>query len=230
MKFLILLLLSLPVMADELKGIQVQGSCDIKVTPDRGSVSFTTEHQMKDQKDAVKKTNQQMNDLKERLKKLTLDEVEFKTTNYSVTPVRDWEKDRFVDKGFKASMTIELTTSDIPRLGEAMVEGSKAGVQNVGSMVTYLSQEKTRSEYLKCLDMASDDARKKAEQLAKKLGFKVGEVLNVIESPTMQQQPPRPFFEANAMMRKSMADAAPVSVDAGTQNFSTTLQVVFAIK
>jgi uncharacterized protein YggE len=230
MKFFLLLVLSFPVLADEIRGIQVQGSCDIKVTPDRGSVSFTAEHQTKDQKDAVKKTNQQMNDLKERLNKLKLENVEFKTTNYMVTPVRDWEKDRYVDKGFKASMTIDLTTSDISRLGEAMVEGSKAGVQNVGSMTTFLSQEKTRNEYLKCLEVASEDARKKADQLARKLGFKVGDVINIIESPIMQQRPPQPFFEAQMIKSKSMADATPVSLDAGTQNFSTTLQVVFAIR
>ena len=201
----------------------------MKVVPDRGSITFTVEHQAKDQKEAVKKINQQMNELKERIQKLKLDDVEFKTTNYNVYPVRDWEKDRYVDKGFKANMGLEIQTSEIPRLGEAMVEASKAGVQNVGAMTSFLSLEKSRQEYLKCLDVASEDARRKAEQLAKKLGFKVGEVLNIIESPQAQSRP-QPFYEARMVMAKGMADAAPVSVDAGTQNFSTTLQVVFAIK
>lgn len=227
MKWLLFLIFSPALLAAE--GVQVQGSCNIKVVPDRGTVSFTTENQSKNQQDAVKKTNTQMNDLKEKIQKLKLADAEFKTTNYSVYPVREYEKDHYVDKGTKASMTIEITTSEISRLGEAMVEASKAGIQNVGNMVTFLSLEKSQAEYLKCLDIASHDARKKAEQLAKKLGFNIGEVQSVIESPVTTQ--PTPYPERAMFAKGAMMDSAPaVSVDAGTQNFSSTIQVNFAIK
>ena len=227
MKWLLLLIISPVLFASETEGVQVQGSCQMKVIPDRGTVSFTTENQTKDQQEAVKKTNSQMNDLKEKIQKLKLADIEFKTTNYSVYPVREYEKDHYVDKGTKASMTLEVTTSEIPRLGEAMVEASKAGIQNVGSMVTFLSLEKSQAEYLKCLDIASNDARKKADQLAKKLGFKVGDVLNVIETPTPQSNhfPERAMFAKGAMM-----DAAPVSIEAGSQIFSTNILVTFDIQ
>jgi uncharacterized protein YggE len=227
MKWLLLLILSPVLFASETKGVQVQGSCQMKVIPDRGTVSFTTENQTKDQQEAVKKTNSQMNDLKEKIQKLKLADIEFKTTNYSVYPVREYEKDHYVDKGTKASMTLEVTTSEIPRLGEAMVEASKAGIQNVGSMVTFLSLEKSQAEYLKCLDIASNDARKKADQLAKKLGFKVGDVLNVIETPAPQSNhfPERAMFAKGAMM-----DAAPVAIEAGSQIFSTNILVTFDIQ
>ena len=227
MKWLLLLILSPVLFASETKGVQVQGSCQMKVIPDRGTVSFTTENQTKDQQEAVKKTNSQMNDLKEKIQKLKLADIEFKTTNYSVYPVREYEKDHYVDKGTKASMTLEVTTSEIPRLGEAMVEASKAGIQNVGSMVKFLSLEKSQAEYLKCLDIASNDARKKADQLAKKLGFKVGDVLNVIETPAPQSNhfPERAMFAKGAMM-----DAAPVSIEAGSQIFSTNILVTFDIQ
>lgn len=230
MKF-IYLIAFLPVLgfaADQHEGIQVTGSCDVKVVPDRGSVSFTAENQTKQQADAVKKTNDQMNDLKNKINALKLANIEFKTTNYSVSPVREWEKEKMVDKGVRASMTLEVTTSDIERLGDATVEASKAGLTNVGSMNLYLSLEKSQAEYLKCLDVASKDARKKADQLGSKLGFKVGDVLSVIESPA-QMPGPVPYPE-RAMMKSMRADAAPATVEAGTQNFSTTIQVTFKIK
>lgn len=226
--FYLLLLVPMMAMAEQHEGIQVQGSCDIKVTPDRASVSFTAENQSKQQSESVKKTNDQMNDLKNRITALKLGNVEFKTTNYQVTPIREWEKEKMVDKGIRASMTLEVSTSQIERLGEAMVEASKAGLENVGQMSTYLSIEKSQAEYLKCLDVASKDARKKAEQLAAKLDFKVGDVMSVIESP-MQMPGPVPYPE-RAMMKSAMRDAAPVSVDPGTQTFSTTIQVTFKIK
>jgi uncharacterized protein YggE len=226
MKWLLLLFLSPMLFAAELQGVQVQGSCEMKVIPDRGSVSFTAENQSKDQQEAVKKTNDQMNELKKKIQKLKLEGVEFKTTNYFVHPVREYEKERYVDKGTKVSMTMEITTSEISRLGEAMLEASKVRIQNVGQMMTFLSLEKSQSEYLKCLDLAALDARKKADQLAKKLGFEVGDVKNLIESPS-QTSNPAPVF-AKSMNSLRGAEAAPV--EAGTQNFSTNIQVTFEIK
>ena len=230
MKWLLVLLISPVLFAAENNGVMVQGSCQIKVVPDRASVSFTAENQKKSQSEAVKVTNAQMTELKEKIQKLKLADIEFKTTNYNVYPVREYEKDHYVDKGTKVTMTLEITTSDISRLGEAMVEASHAGIQNVGTMMTFLSLEKSQSEYLKCLDIASHDARKKAEQLAKKLDFNVGKVLNVIESPVAMQPSPVPqrgaMFAKSAMM--DSIEAAPV--EAGTQNFSTNIQVTFEIK
>jgi len=224
----LLFILSSFAMAAKDDGLKVQGSCNIKVVPDRGTVSFTSENQHKEQHEAVKKTNAQVNLLKEKIQKLKLSEAEIKTTNYAVYPVREYEKDHYVDKGIKVSMTLEVTTSEIPRLGEAMVEASKAGIQNVGSMVTFLSLEKSQAEYLKCLTVASNDARKKADQLAKELDFKVGKVLNVVESPAASA--PSHYPERAFMAKSAMMDAAPVAIEPGTQNFSTNILVTFEIK
>jgi len=229
MKWLFLLLLSpLCYSAEQHSGIQVNGSCEVKVVPDRGSVSFTTENQSKSQEAAVNKTNAQMNDLKVRIERLKLANLELKTTNYTVFPVREWEKEKYVDKGTKSQMTLEVSTSEIGRLSETMLEASKAGIQNVGSMMTFLSLEKSQAEYLKCLDVASEDARKKAQALGRKLGFKIGEVRSIIEAPKPVETP-RPY--EMAAMSKSMSDsAAPAPVEAGTQTFSTNIQVTFEIK
>lgn len=228
MKWLLLLLISPVLLAADNRGVLVSGSCQIKVVPDRGSVTFTAENQKKDQKEAVKLTHNQMNHLKEKIQKLKLADIEFKTTHYSVDPIREYEKNHYVNKGTKASMTLEITTSEISRLGETMVEASLAGIQNVTAMVTFLSLEKAQSEYLKCLDIASQDARKKAEQLAKKLDFSLGKVLNVVEAPVTTDHSPQPL-RAQMFEKSSMTmDAAPV--DAGTQNFSTNIQVTFEIK
>lgn len=209
--------------------VQVQGNCDIQVVPDRGSVSFTAENQAGDQKVAVKKTNDQINALKKEIEKMNLANVEFKSTGYSVYPVREYEKNKYVDKGMKASLTLEVTTSDIQKLGDTLVSASKIGIQNVGSLSTYLSVEKSQKEYLRCLDIAAQDAKDKAQQLAKKLGFKIGDVLKIVESPRMQMRP-RP--EGIMMMKGAMAsmDMAPTKIEAGTEQFSTTLQVSFDIK
>ncbi len=226
MKLILILSLSLLTLASQAATpqIQVQGNCEIKVTPDRGSIIFTAENQFKDQKTAVKKTTDQINSLKEEIKKLGLKDLELKNVNYSVYPVRDYEKERYIDKGVRASLGLEVTTSEIPRMGEAMMKASQLGIQNVGSLITFLSLEKSQQEYLKCLDIAADDAKAKARQLAKKLGFKIGAVILLNEVPNI----PRPIPEHRVAM-KSMMDSAP-QIEAGTQNYSTNIHITFSIK
>lgn len=200
----------------------------MKVIPDRGMISFTAENQSKNQKDAVKKTNEQINNLKSAIESLKLSDLELKNTNYSVYPVREWEKERMVEKGYRAALTLEVTTSDIPKLGEAMMKGSSVGITNVGQLVTFLSLEKSQKEYLKCLDVAADDARAKAIQLGKKLGFKVGDVILLNEVPQIEHQPVPQRNMMKAM--NDMTESAPTQIEAGTQKFSTNIQVTFSIK
>ena len=226
---LTLVLFSASSYAMDVPQITVQGNCEIKVVPDRGTITFSAENQSRDQKEAVKKTNDQINKLKDEITSLGLDNLELKNTNYNVYPVREYEKEKYVDKGVRASLTLEVTTSDIAQIGEAMVKASKVGINNVGSLSTFLSLEKSQKEYLKCLDIAAEDAKEKASQLGKKLGFSVGKVIGLSEVPNFQR--PQPYPGQPMMMKSmSMADAAPVQIEAGTQSYSTNLQVTFSIK
>ena len=208
--------------------IQVQGNCDVKVEPDRGIISFTAENQSQEQQQAVSKTNEQINKLKEKIKALKLAELELKNTGYNVYPVRDYENNRYVDKGTRAALTLEVTTSEISRLGEVMVEASKIGIQHVGALTTFLSLEKSKQEYLKCLEVAALDAENKAQRLAKKLGFKLGDVMVINETPGTTIPSPVPY--PGGMLKTATMDMATTNIEAGKQQFSTTLQVTFGIK
>lgn len=230
MKFILLFLVftSLAYADMDMPQVQVQGKCEMDVIPDRGMISFTAENQSRNQEEAVKRTTSQINKLNASLKELKLSDVEFKSTGHSVYPVREWEKEKLVSKGYRASSTLQVTTSDIPKLGDAMMKASEAGITNVGNLETFLSLKKSREEYLKCLDIAAEDARLKARQLGKKLDFKVGEVILINETPQVEDRGPVPM--SNMMKSMSMAEAAPPKIEAGTQKFATTIQVTFKIK
>jgi uncharacterized protein YggE len=206
--------------------VQVQGKCEVKVSPDRGMIVFTVENQSKDQAEAVQKTTAQMEAFKSELKALKFKDSELHNGVYEVAKVQDYVKDRMVDRGFRATMGLELTTSEVQRLGQATQLASKHKITNVGSLSTFLSLEKSREEYLKCLDIAAEDARKKAQQLAKKLGFTVGSVQTILENPI--SSPSFPAAHRFQTMAKGM-DAAP-SMDASQLTFSTQLSVSFYIK
>lgn len=230
MRFIVLfmILTSVAYAEMDMPQVQVQGRCEMDVVPDRGMISFTAENQSRNQEEAVKKTTSQINKLNASLKELKLSDVEFKSTGYSVHPVREWEKEKLVNKGYRASSTLQVLTSEISKLGTAMMKASEAGITNVGNLETFLSLKKSRQEYLKCLDVAAEDARLKAQQLGKKLNFKVGDVIIINETPQVEHREPVPM--RSMMKSMSMAEAAPPQIEAGTQKFATTIQVTFKIK
>lgn len=206
--------------------VQVQGKCEVRIAPDRGKISFVIENQSKDQASAVKKTTAQIEAFRSELKGLNFKDSEFHNNVYEVARVQEYVKDRMVDKGFRATIGLELTTSEIERIGEATELASRHKITNVGSLTTFLSLQKGQEEYLKCLDIAAEDARKKAQQLAKKLGFSVGGVQTLLENPVLPTTYPTTHrFES---MAKSM-DAAP-TIEASQLTFSTQITVSFYIK
>jgi uncharacterized protein YggE len=226
--FILTFLLSFSVLASkDIPQIQVQGNCEVKVIPDRGRITFLAENQSKDQKEAVKKTTEQINDLKEAIEELKLKNLELNNSAYAVYPIREWEKEKVIEKGFRATLSLEVTTSEISRIGEAMMKASKVGITNVGELQTFLSLEKSQDEYLKCLDIAADDAKNKAVQIGKKLGFTIGNVISLNEVPMTQ-----PPTQIGAVM-KAMSDEASVGstqIEYSSQKFATNIQVTFSIQ
>jgi uncharacterized protein YggE len=226
--FILTFLLSFSVLASkDIPQIQVQGNCEVKVIPDRGRITFLAENQSKDQKEAVKKTTEQINELKESIEELKLKNLELNNSAYAVYPVREWEKEKVIEKGFRATLSLEVTTSEISRIGEAMMKASKVGITNVGELQTFLSLEKSQEEYLKCLDIAADDAKNKAVKIGKKLGFTIGNVISLNEVPMTQ-----PPTQIGAVM-KAMSDEASVGstqIEYSSQKFATNIQVTFSIQ
>jgi len=228
---LLFTLVSLNSWAKNPKQVQVQGSCQIKVTPDRGRITFTAENDSKNQKDALKKTNKQINELKEKISDLKLSHLELKNTGYYVHPIREYEKDRLVDKGMRVSLGLEVTTSEIAKIGEVIVLASDLDIKNVGQLQTFLSEKEEQKNYLRCLEIASQNAKEKAQKLANQLDFKLGGVEGIIEGAIEQTPTPMPHRGMVKSMMAFSAESAPVSnIEVGQELFSITLQVIFGIK
>lgn len=208
--------------------IMVQGKCDKKVVPDRAAITFTSENTNKDQKKAFTKTTKEIEDLKSQINKLKLKNSVLKSTGYQVNPVREYEKDKLVDKGMRVALSLRVETSEIEKIGETLALASKLGITQVGNLETFLSLEKNRSEYLSCLDIASEDAQLKAKRLAKNMKVKIGDVHKIIEAPVPA---PTPIFHGGAMMKSMSADSMPApNIEAGEQDFSATIDIHFKIK
>jgi hypothetical protein len=212
--------------AETERKVTVSGHCTRQVVADRGAITLTSEFKSKDPKTAAAEATRAYETVKSAVKRLDLPDAEMKTSEYSVNELREWEKDKSVSKGFRARMGLEVTTSDIAKLGDVIDIATREGVQDVGSLTTTLSPAKLQKEKFNCLSEAALDARAKAERLAETLGSKLEGPLEISE--TGEAEPIRPMLSAMALRGSSLA--APPTVEPGFQTLSTSVQVTFRLR
>jgi len=216
---------------EPVRQVSVSGSCQRQVTPDRGAITITAESVEADLKTASQRTTDQYGKLREGIQALKLADLELTTTEYSLYEVKEWQKDRHVSKGFRARMGLNVTTSDISRLGEVIELAAKEGVRDVGSLSTFLSFGRRQAEHSACLEDAVVNARQKADKMTAAAGAAVGDVL-VMGEPSAMVSPPMPMRAyAKEMLAGAMADgAAPPTVEPGQQSLQYSVNVTYALK
>lgn len=214
--------------ADPLRTVTSEGVCSREITPDRARVRATSEVIDRELAQATRRAGEQYERVKRAVERLGLESLELTTTEYQVSEVREWEKDRSVFKGFRARVGLEVSTAQVARLGEVIAIASREGVRDVGALQSYLSPTKRAAEESKCLAVAAEDARARAIEMARALGVSVG-AAQQIEALGGASLPPAPPL---LMMRAESAGAAmaPPTIEAGRESLSARVRVVFALK
>jgi uncharacterized protein YggE len=232
MKTLLLgLVLLLPAAASASvdRQVSVSGSCTRFVVADRGAIVLTAQFVEQTVEAATSKATAAYDRAAAAVRKLGLESLDLRTVEYSVTEDREWEKNRQVFKGYRARMGLRVATSSVQRMGEVMSVASREGMSDVGSLSTYVSDERRRHEELECLNDAAADARARASRLAEALGARLGEIVTISQQaegePTLRIAPQN--FAANAALG---ASAAPPSVEAGQQEIRVGIGATFSLK
>jgi uncharacterized protein YggE len=108
MRLLALLLLPLPALALD-RTISVSGECHHMVTPDRGALTVTAEFRDMDLRAASRKATEAYEKVRDQVKRLSLENVELRTSEYTLSEINEWESTsgghgRNVFKGYRARM------------------------------------------------------------------------------------------------------------------------------
>ena len=213
----------------EERQVTVSGVCKRSVIPDRGAITVASEFRDPDLKAASRKAQDAYEHTRTQIQKLGLEDLQMRTSEYSVIQVREWEKNKMVSKGFQARMGLEVTSSQVGRMGEVIALAAREGLQDVGNLRSYLSESKLLQEQTACLEEAAKNARTKAEHLASALGVKVGLVVSINENGMPNSLPPQRPME-KMMMRAEESSRSSPEIETGREDLSVTVQVVFALQ
>lgn len=226
----ILILFSLIGVADD-SFVEVEGSCLSEFPQDRASLSLSVEFTDQTSKAAVGKSQKQYEKIKEKINKLGLKNLEIETSHFHVNEDIEWSNNKRIFKGYRASIGLNTTTSEIDRIGEVIQIATTEGIKNIGGISTFVSREKLQEKKEEGLACSFKNAKSKATKLSSQSGLKLGKVISIREAAASNgggNYPPMEARNFKSMMAVS-ADAAP-QIDAASFKLEQTITVRFELK
>lgn len=182
--------------------ISTQGSAISDAQPDEISVNAIVLTKNKTLEDAQKANALILEELIRNLRYLGFDDEDMQYSNYYSGEYGDWENGRYVNKGYQVSQTVIVKMKVFSKVSGVINEVVDAGA-GVQSIQFELSNEKKQDEQAKVAELASKDARKKAEAIASGQGKRLGRLVE-LRTDTFDYRP-YPVYMAESVGSGSIA-------------------------
>lgn len=204
--------------------ILVSGEGEMNVAPDIAYITFGVETQDKNAKEAQQKNAQISSQIERILKdRFKLEKADVKTVGYNVNPEYNYTQNRREFLGYKVSNTIQVSFRALKEIGALLDAVGGAGVNSVQGI--QFDTEKRLDYQIEAIASAMENAKRKADMIAKAAGRPVKRVLRVHEG--VQWEPgPRPM-PMMSMMAKSAEAAGGTSISAGSLKITTNVTVEY---
>jgi uncharacterized protein YggE len=215
--------------SDQNSGITARGKCLKKIAQDRASVTLTSSALAMKSEESTSNATKQSQQLRKALLDLKLEDAQLNTNGYTVHDETEWTNKKSVFKGYRTRITLEIETSNIPRIGEAISAAAKLGIKDIGNLNTFVSAQKYKAEYENCLEEASRNARDKAAKLAKGANVSLGKVISIQEGSLERNSPSIQRTSYAVMGVRGMDDstASVPSIDAKPLDLSVDVTITF---
>jgi len=155
--------------------ISITGEGKVFVKPDIGQINLGVSVDRSNVLEAQQRAAELVNRVLAVLKEKGIEEKDIKTTNYSIHPRYDYLEARQVLKGYEVTQNFEVKIRDLSKVGEVLSAAASTGANQVGGLV--FTTEDPATLLLEARDKAIEDAKRKAEELSKKLGVRLGKVI-----------------------------------------------------
>ena len=202
--------------ADHPGQMTITGTATLEVSPDCADLTMTLSSDEPKPGQATSDVQSREGALVAAVRKLGVEQGDIKLSYLSLEPVYEtqvgsWQQVRV--HGYRAQITVTVTTKDFSKVATLMDAGADAGATSLSSQFRNSQLPELKK---KVRDMALTAARQKAEQTANGLGIKLGRITSVAENAGGMMWSNAYFPQANAMQ------AAPSP--AGTADIGGALQ------
>jgi uncharacterized protein YggE len=212
-------------------GITVSGHSRKTAVPDTAFVSMGIVTREKTSRDAVTKNAKAAQSIMNAIEALGIDKKDIQTQNYSLEPwVSYTNRGKPKRLGYTVQNTVRVTVRDIKKVSDVADGGTKAGANSVQGVEFGLDDnEKINRE---ALAAAVENARGKAEAVAKTLGARVGKPLSITDSPSEDYDPyaHNYAYSARRFKMNSIYSVETTPISPGQIEVTQNVQVTFAVE
>ncbi|HOK54276.1 MAG TPA: SIMPL domain-containing protein [Armatimonadota bacterium] len=202
------------------RGIAVSGTAEVRVAPDIAYVTLGVRTRAAQANQAVERNTTAMQQVTQALRRLTIPEADIQTVQFSLQPVFEYPREGTPRlTGYEATNLVRVTVRDLTRVGAVIDAAVQAGANVVQDVAFALRDEaEVRAT---ALTRAIQDARSKAQVMARALNVNLGRVINATETTAPIVFPLVARAEAGA------GGVPPISP--GQIEVQATVNVVYAI-
>lgn len=213
------------ISTNKMSTFDVAGESKISTIPDQAEVNMGITVNESTVKAAQDRANSVINGINEQLASLGVDKKDIKTENYSLYPNYDYQLGSGQNiTGYAVNANLKVTMTDFAKLNQAIDLATGAGANQIGGISFTLSDEKKAETEEQARKEAIDNAKEKAEELAKLAGMRLGKIVNVAEAPNM---PDYPYGPVMMDARTGGGGGAPTNVEPGSTTFTYTVTLSY---
>lgn len=204
-----------------LRTIQVSGSGEVNVQPDRARVRLGVETEAESAQDALQLNNEQMSSVIDTLMEAGIEEADIQTEVLRLEAMYESGEDLNSRPltGYRASNVVLVTVQDLAALGDLLDTAVAAGGNSLQGIQFDVTDQAQFEEAAR--EAAMTNAQDKAEQLAELAGVELGAVRTIIETGFSAP------VSASVVREESLAAGVPVQP--GRQTIQASLQVTWEI-
>lgn len=219
--------------------VSVSGKGEVIAVPDVALFTFGVTQEGKDVSDAQTKATEKINAALKYLKDNGVAEKDIKTVNYSINPVYDYTQgvcNTFrcspgtqTLRGYEINQMIEVKVRKTEDAGKLLSGIGAQGVTNVSGLSFTVDNEDGIKAQAR--EAAINDAKAKAEVLAKQLGVKIVRIVNFSESGDYPIYYAKTSVANGRGVAMDMAEQAPSpELPAGEHKVISNVSIVYEIR
>jgi len=222
--------------------ISVSGKGEIYVKPDLAVMDFSVLSEAKTVAEAMTDNTKKMNAIADVVKSLGVAEKDLQTTGFNISPHYDYVRQSSSDlisgaepiypsgkrilSGYDITQTLTVKMRDMAKIGTIIQEVTAAGANQVGDLQFTLDDPDAAQAQAR--EKAINNAKEKANPLAKQLGVKLVKIVNYNEN---DYTPVYSLDYAAKTVAAGIAENAPApSIQTGENKITSNVSIVYEIE
>ena len=214
-----------PTTTQEPRTLSINGSGTVTLKPDIAYINIGVQTEGKSAKEAVASNNQQSQKLFDALTSAGIAEKDIQTSNFSIYPRQEYDN-QGQPTGvvtYVVDNTVNVTVRNLEEIGTILDAAVQAGANNIYGI--QFDVENREAAQQQAMTLAMDNAKERAEVLAKAAGVELGAVQTI--QTYLGGSSPVPY-QKTVMAADSVSSSVPVSP--GEMQIMVDVSIVYEIR